>query len=180
MATTPAPTFGRRGWAAPAPLAAGPSAPPAAQAPPRVAAAPFSTDFGARVRSVLRICFSFQGRLDRNTYLTARSIWYAVNVFAFYELWRQILQAFLAHQIGAAAPWAMLALALIVVGQWVTLAMQVKRWHDRDRPAFWVGIGLVPVVGPIWTLVELMFLEGTPGPNRYGAPPKGDRGSVLA
>lgn len=148
--------------------------------PPAVARVADASKVAELARAILRICFSFDGRLDRNTYLTARSVWYAVNVFAFYELWRQILQAILAQQIGAAGPWALLALVLFVVGQWVTLAMQVKRWHDRDRDAIWVGIGLVPVIGPIWTLVELMFLEGTPGPNRFGDPPKGNTAASPA
>jgi uncharacterized membrane protein YhaH (DUF805 family) len=30
---------------------------------------------------------------------------------------------------------------------------------------------LVPIVGAIWFLVELGFLPGTPGPNRFGPPP---------
>jgi uncharacterized membrane protein YhaH (DUF805 family) len=30
---------------------------------------------------------------------------------------------------------------------------------------------LIPFVGAIWFLVELGFLPGTPGPNRFGPPP---------
>ena len=29
----------------------------------------------------------------------------------------------------------------------------------------------IPILGPIWMLVELGFLKGTPGPNRYDYPP---------
>jgi uncharacterized membrane protein YhaH (DUF805 family) len=32
-------------------------------------------------------------------------------------------------------------------------------------------IVLIPLVGIIWFLVELGFLPGTPGPNRFGPPP---------
>lgn len=46
---------------------------------------------------------------------------------------------------------------------------QVQRWHDRDKTGWMVCIGLVPILGFIWTLVELGFLEGTAGPNKYGS-----------
>jgi len=54
---------------------------------------------------------------------------------------------------------------------WPTLAVQAKRWHDRDKSAWWLLINLIPVVGAFWTLIENGFLEGTPGPNRFGFDP---------
>lgn len=56
---------------------------------------------------------------------------------------------------------------------WPGLAVQIKRWHDRDKSGWWVLIALVPVIGGIWALVETGFLEGTPGPNRFGPPQSG-------
>jgi uncharacterized membrane protein YhaH (DUF805 family) len=29
----------------------------------------------------------------------------------------------------------------------------------------------VPIIGSIWLLIELGFLAGTPGANRFGPPP---------
>ena len=46
----------------------------------------------------------------------------------------------------------------------------IKRFHDRDKSGWWVLIGLIPIIGPIWLLVELGFLKGTAGPNRFGPP----------
>jgi uncharacterized membrane protein YhaH (DUF805 family) len=43
----------------------------------------------------------------------------------------------------------------------------IKRFHDRDKSGWWVLIGLIPVIGSIWLLIELGFLKGTPGPNRF-------------
>jgi len=54
---------------------------------------------------------------------------------------------------------------------WPVLAVSIKRWHDRDKPGWWVLIVLVPVVGWLWALVVNGFLRGTPGPNRFGADP---------
>jgi uncharacterized membrane protein YhaH (DUF805 family) len=48
--------------------------------------------------------------------------------------------------------------------------VHIKRFHDRDKSGWWVLIGLVPILGGLWLLVELGFLAGTPGPNQYGPP----------
>jgi uncharacterized membrane protein YhaH (DUF805 family) len=56
---------------------------------------------------------------------------------------------------------------------WPSLAIQVKRWHDRDKTGWWVLINLIPFIGFLWTLIECGFLDGTPGPNKYGPSPKG-------
>ena len=64
--------------------------------------------------------------------------------------------------------------AEIAVGlllSWPMVAVWAKRWHDRDRSAWWVLIVLVPVVGWIWALVVNGFLRGTRGANRFGADP---------
>ena len=52
-----------------------------------------------------------------------------------------------------------------------TLAVTPRRLHDTDRSAWWILIGLVPVIGWIW-LIVLMVLEGNQGSNQYGADPK--------
>src|SRR5262245_54404523 len=46
----------------------------------------------------------------------------------------------------------------------------IKRFHDRDKSGWWVLIGLIPIIGAIWLLIELGFLQGTSGPNRFGPP----------
>lgn len=71
---------------------------------------------------------------------------------------------------GVAALWA---LALFVPG----LAVTVRRLHDTNRSGWWWLISFVP----FGSLVLLVFcvMEGTPGPNLYGADPKG-RGAGSA
>jgi uncharacterized membrane protein YhaH (DUF805 family) len=65
---------------------------------------------------------------------------------------------------------AVASLALILP----TLAVSVRRLHDRDMSGWWILIGLTAVGG----LVLLIFylLDGTPGPNRHGPDPKGRPG----
>jgi len=51
-----------------------------------------------------------------------------------------------------------------------SILVYIKRFHDRDKSGWWVLIGLVPLIGQLWLLIELGFLAGTPGPNRFGPP----------
>ena len=93
--------------------------------------------------------------------------------------------------------------ALTLVFLWPGICISIKRWHDRNRPA-WIPIVIyvanfawslsAPYVGPttahpnqwvyyggliillamvIWQLVECGCLDGTKGPNTYGPSPKG-------
>jgi len=64
-------------------------------------------------------------------------------------------------------------LVAMVVGAWISINLQIKRWHDRDKSGWWVFIGLVPLIGGLWVLVECGFLDGTQGPNKFGPSPKG-------
>ena len=59
----------------------------------------------------------------------------------------------------------------IVVATWISLAVAVKRYHDRNKSGWWVLIILVPVIGGLWYLIECGFLRGTPGPNNHGPDP---------
>lgn len=49
------------------------------------------------------------------------------------------------------------------------IAVGVRRLHDIDASGWWYLLVLVPVVGLIM-IIALMFMEGTPGPNRFGPP----------
>ncbi len=54
------------------------------------------------------------------------------------------------------------------------LAVQVRRLHDTDRSGWWILLGVVPIINYIGMFVLLVFycLDGTHGPNRFGADPK--------
>jgi uncharacterized membrane protein YhaH (DUF805 family) len=54
---------------------------------------------------------------------------------------------------------------------WPSLCIYGKRFHDRDKSAWWILIGFVPIIGPIWLLIECGLLQGTDGPNRFGPDP---------
>lgn len=51
---------------------------------------------------------------------------------------------------------------------WSSIALQVKRWHDRGKSGFWFFISFIPLIGPLWSFIELGFCRGTYGSNYYG------------
>ena len=59
------------------------------------------------------------------------------------------------------------AIAMIVPG----VAVGIRRLHDTDKSGWLMLIALAPLVGGIILLV-FMVLEGTDGPNQYGAGPE--------
>ena len=65
-------------------------------------------------------------------------------------------------------------IVLVIFGlavTWITIAVGIKRFHDRNKSGVWVLIIFVPVIGGLWYLIECGFLRGTPGPNNYGPDP---------
>ncbi len=73
------------------------------------------------------------------------------------------------YQLGAVG--TIILLIIMIPFIWAGLALSAKRWHDRGKSAWWILIGLIPLIGAIWTLVENGFLKGTEGPNQYGPDP---------
>lgn len=59
---------------------------------------------------------------------------------------------------------------LLFVTTWISIAISVKRFHDRGKSGWWYLIIFIPLIGPLWWLIELGFFRGDPGPNAYGPP----------
>ncbi len=122
------------------------------------------------------IFVSFEGRIGRQ-----RTLACIAAAGAYLTVWWMLglpMSLINARRALAALPMTTGNLILLGVwlpfGLWISLAPQVKRWHDRGKSGWWWSIGLIPVVGQIWTLVETGFLRGTSGPNRFGnEPPSG-------
>jgi uncharacterized membrane protein YhaH (DUF805 family) len=106
------------------------------------------------------LLFAFDGRINRAKF------WVAVAV-----TW---VAAFVVIGIVAAmnSSFGYLIGGVFYIGLiWVGLAISIKRWHDRDKSGWWILISFIPLIGPIWALVETGFLPGTEGPNQYGPDP---------
>lgn len=60
-----------------------------------------------------------------------------------------------------------------------TLSAGARRLHDTNRPAWWLLLSLVPVVGAI-AVIYLCCQPGTQGPNDFGPEPSSDNFGALA
>ena len=120
-----------------------------------------SVSAGPTVLSVKEIYLSFEGRIPRKVYW----LYGVLGLFIGTMLAIGVIFG-LASVLG---DWvSVLAIPVYIMVIWASLAIQVKRWHDRNKSGWWVLIGLIPIVGPIWQLVECGFLEGTPDANQFG------------
>jgi uncharacterized membrane protein YhaH (DUF805 family) len=54
---------------------------------------------------------------------------------------------------------------------WVSVAVQVKRWHDINRSGWYALLFLIPIVGPFISIYVNGTIAGTDGDNSYGADP---------
>jgi uncharacterized membrane protein YhaH (DUF805 family) len=106
------------------------------------------------------LLFAFDGRINRAKFWL---VWALSWLF-------MVVMVGIAAAIGSTFVYVIFAVAYIGL-IWVSLAAAIKRWHDRDKSGWWVLISLIPLIGPIWALVETGFLEGTQGPNQYGPDP---------
>lgn len=61
---------------------------------------------------------------------------------------------------------------LVLVSFIPSLAVQVRRFHDQNLTGWLVLLGFIPYVGGLIILI-FMCIDGTRGPNKYGADPKG-------
>ena len=98
------------------------------------------------------LLFSFQGRINRFPF------WIVTIVLLGWGIsFQQIMGPFgPEHPMTLGSGLIVLLNFVIVV--WIGLAVQIKRWHDRDKSGWWVLINLIPVIGPIWALVECGIL----------------------
>lgn len=103
---------------------------------------------------------SFEGRLNRKPYWMYILAWIALVVVV------ELLTGDVMDE-QASVP----TMIVVLLGIWPNLAVQAKRWHDTDRSAWWILIGLVPLIGGLWALIVTGFFSGTKGDNRFGPDP---------
>ena len=125
----------------------------------------------------INICFSFKGRINRTAWWMMHFLIIAISTITY-----------------AAYTASSYLLFITLVPVWMQLAVTAKRWHDRNKSAWWTLIYLIPIIagtgissawtlsswwtlisfipiiaGGTWALVELGILKGTKGENRFGA-----------
>ena len=128
--------------------------------------------------------FSFKGRINRARYLVVQ--------LALLTFWLILWLKFSFH---FASQWEALHWVVAITMIWINAATTVKRLHDRNKSGWWIvpfivapGLyghfgdllgtsyaalfpGLASFIAFIWGFVELCFVKGTRGPNRFGSDP---------
>lgn len=156
--------------------------------------------------NLMSLLFSFNGRINRGKW------WLAILIFVIYSVVASIVGALLfggsianivasdgefdaASLVGPALIGIAVALLLYLVLLISSIAVGVKRLHDRNKSGWWlllffllpgvlgaigqsmgdspIGLllGLAALVIYIWMFVEFACLRGTVGPNKYGPDP---------
>ncbi len=140
--------------------------------------------------SIATLLFSFQGRIDRQTFWIWNCCYYAMIV-AFGIVANYLFP-------GSAVLILPLFLLLVLIPD---LAITAKRWHDRDKTSWWLLLNIPVIIGrmsipvvdsalaasetPVyetlisatalmcgcWILIECGFMKGTDGDNRFGKEP---------
>ena len=113
------------------------------------------------------LLFQFDGRINRAKFWAGLVATWVISVAAW------ILLA-IGISIDSSGVWVLvgiIAIGLYVAIIWMGLAVSIKRWHDRGKSGWWIFIGLIPLIGGIWALIETGFLLGDRGDNQYGPDP---------
>jgi len=129
-----------------------------------------------------RILFSFRGRISRQQFWISTVALGFVNWTCCTAFFRAMANqnvysaAKYSSLLGSAAKVQMIVAIVVYViwtlaSIWPSLAIQVKRWHDRGKSGWMVLVNLIPLVGPIWALIECGFLPGDAAANAYGENP---------
>jgi len=131
------------------------------------------------------LLFGFSGRIGRGKWWLAESaivlIW--ALIVALFAAFVGVVDPSSEHAAGELSNGGLSVgvalLAGIVLNVWINVAATVKRFHDRDKSGVWFCIVFVPIIGPIWQIVECGMLPGNPGSNSYGPPPGGGGGGFA-
>jgi uncharacterized membrane protein YhaH (DUF805 family) len=114
------------------------------------------------------LLFSFDGRINRARFWTGVAVLVAIYIVL---LVLNLVAALIFGEGVVTLLVGIVSIAAYLAMIWPSIALGVKRFHDRNKSGWWVLISLVPIIGGIWYLVECGFLEGTRGPNQFGPDP---------
>ena len=62
-------------------------------------------------------------------------------------------------------------LAVFFPSLWISITIQIKRWHDLDKSGFWYFVHFLPIIGTLYAWIDLGLQRGTKGYNQYGKDP---------
>src|SRR5512135_138838 len=118
---------------------------------------------------IAQLLSTYKGRMPLSTYW-----WYLIILpiigIAFNILGWLLAAAFFSLGLRAVGVLFLLLPLAFVIPCW---RVALKRGHDLNHSAAYIFILMfcIPVIGPLWLFVELGFISGTVGDNRYGPDP---------
>jgi uncharacterized membrane protein YhaH (DUF805 family) len=113
-------------------------------------------------KSQIEILFSFKGRMSRLEFWG--------RAFPFLFPYAIIVIMIMNSELNSSGSVGLISLVFSLIGIYPTLAVWAKRIHDRNRSAWFLLILLIPI-SVVWIFIEVGFLKGTDGENRFGPDP---------
>lgn len=106
----------------------------------------------------MRYLFGFRGR-------ASRAEWWAINLAGFVPYIVAFLLLPKGYEPGIAASIVFASSLFMMSYLWI--ACSVRRLHDRGKHGAWFFLYFLPLVGPMWMLIECGIL-GSVDSDRYG------------
>jgi uncharacterized membrane protein YhaH (DUF805 family) len=129
------------------------------------------------------VLFSFEGRIKRGAFIGGSVFWFVLMIVLMAigkDLDAAAHNPQYLHEIGnfryVASPIEELPILFFAL---LCVPLQIKRWHDCGRSAWWVLLWLVPIIS-LLQLIGLCFVPGTDGENEWGPDPSRCDGSILS
>lgn len=119
---------------------------------------------------MLAFLFNPSGRIGRAKWWLAQLVVVVIAIFVLVMagiIKSDADQTLSSMDLTLAAGVVVLAILLL----WMTFCVAAKRYHDRNKSAWWYLIQFIPLIGPIWQFVELGFCSGDDAGNDYGPRP---------
>ena len=106
--------------------------------------------------------FSFSGRAGRAEY------WKFCIIYAVLMIIAGFIDGSMApadDPFAFPTPWAEILVTLITLIP--SIAVSVRRLHDRNKSGWWMLICFIPIIGAFWLLVDCGFLPAKEEDNSY-------------
>jgi uncharacterized membrane protein YhaH (DUF805 family) len=103
--------------------------------------------------TITEFLFSAKGRISRSQLWLKWALPYAIVT---------VVMFFILYALLEPVPAAIIFCIYLLAALWPSIAIYVKRAHDRSRSGWFVLLLVVPLVN-IWVIIELLFLPSTSG-----------------
>ena len=127
--------------------------------------------------SLSQVYFSFSGRANRDQFWFMHALPTAAMLTTLFMLSDDIATG---ESAVIGAIFSLLHYVVYGVLIWMGLAVQIKRYHDKNASGWWVFINIIPGLGAIWAMIESGMMRGDESDNPFGPPPSADRLQVAA